>query len=425
MALDPRISLSVQPAGILEAAQQGLQFGQQYAQQKAMNPLQQEALKAQTAQTQAQAGYQNAETGKLDMAKQIAGAGYMAGAIQQLQQLPQEQRWPTAQLHLAKMQAMGLDTTGIDESHMTDDALKQAYSVVAPIAQMAQQGQRHGPQTVGGTSIINTPNGPALAVGVFNNGQFSTQTAPLGGAPMVGGETPLEKRLAELKFKQQQLELERLSALQGAQEQAPVKVQTAGNVATSEATAKAVENKKIEVLDGATAAADVMPTLKQTLSLLKSGAAETGGANVFYKKVANVLNLDTSDAETVEREFKGRLLIAGQKMKGTLSDADMKILGGTGPEFSISTKANIKILSNLMNRMDAEIERGKKIIQKNPAYGSAYIQLDEYGRGNPQDITDGKKAAPLQNSPQGDQNATNDDKKRLNEIRASKGLPPI
>jgi len=154
MAIDYTLMGQIQAPSIFSAAA----AGEANANQNMMAPLQRQAMQANTAQVQA-------ETGKLDMAKQIAGAGYMAGAIKQLQQLPQEQRWPTAQLHLAKMQAMGLDTTGVDESHMSDEGLQQAYGVVAPIAQMAQQGRAQGYQSVG-TPLVGIKDGRVVQIGL-------------------------------------------------------------------------------------------------------------------------------------------------------------------------------------------------------------------------------------------------------------------
>lgn len=362
MAIDPRISLAVQPAGILQAAQQGLQFGQQYAQQKAMNPLQQEALKAQTGQVQA-------ETGKLDMAKQIAGAGYMTGAIKQLQQLPPEQRWPTAQLHLAKMQAMGLDTTGVDESHMSDEGLQQAYGVVAPIAQMAQQGQAKGPETVGGTMLVDTPEGPQMVVGSYNNGQFSTLRSPLGGTPITGGGTLQEKSLEQLNLERQLADIRRESVVRTEQEKQPTVVQTAEQTAAAQAKVKSREEKVSEVLNKGEVSQSASKNMTAALALVEGvrgpdgeyRKANTGGAQKLLADAKAVFGFSTPDLRELEQLAMGEVIAQLNLMKGVATQSDQQAIAKLGPNPNLGNKDNIRLIKQLLKSQEAQFARAKSL----------------------------------------------------------------
>jgi hypothetical protein len=396
MALDPRISLAVQPSGILEAAQQGLQFGQQYKQQKAMGPLQQEALKAQTAQSQA-------ETGKLDMSKQIAGAGYMANSIKQLQAIPLEQRWPMAQMQMAQMQRFGMSSEGITEADMSDEALQRYYDVVAPVAQMGMQGSRAGFQAVG-TPVLGYDSSGKLvsSVNVFNpsTGETESKIVPTNVAQLANRNTGLTAAEADqARFAQagNLLGLRNEYDEAAIREQADAKARSDALAVTQKVEAEAVETKKATLLNNGEVAAVQLPRLNTVLSLLKSDRVATGGVNALYKDIANALNLDTADAETVERAFKKDLLDASADMKGVLVKSDFDLLRGTGADYSIGTKANIQILEGMQKRLNNAVVQGKKVVEKSPNYSVAYPYLSEFN-STPQKNADREppKAPPTQ-----------------------------
>lgn len=382
MAMDPRISLAVQPAGILQAAQQGLEFGQQYAQQEAMNPLQQEALKAQTGQAQAQTSQVQAETGKLDMAKQIAGAGYMAGAIKHLQQLPQEQRWPTAQLHLAKMQAMGLDTTGVDESHMSDEGLQQAYSAVAPMAQMAQQGQRQGLQSTG-TPLIGVKNGNVVQIATTfnpNTGEYESKEIPTGLT-----DTQAANRSGMTAGAANQQAAERASLL------GEVATQTAVNTITATSTPAAAAEGEKRVAGGAAqdkaekwalakdrglAAAENLPNINRSLELLDE-LEKTGGVESKLTSVANQLGLKNA----TQGELKAILI---KSMLGSLkttfgaapTEGERIMLGQAEASYEQSKDVSISLLKNAKTMAVYRVKYGLKAAQDSGDQG-AYDQISE------------------------------------------------
>ena len=375
MALDPRISLAVQPAGILQAAQQGLQFGQQYAQQKAMNPLQQEALKAQTGQVQA-------ETGKLDMAKQSAGAGYMAGAIKQLQQLPQEQRWPTAQLHLAKMQAMGLDTAGVDESHMSDEGLQQAYGVVAPIAQMAQQGKAARNKSVVGNQTISVENGQAYGVSTVYD-------------PATNTLAPVKANLGPAASLSNSLGLNAQGKTDQALNQATLIAQAQGNqalaniLAQSSPAAQAAKEKEVAVTQAkanteATAAtiADG-PTLRDGLKDLHIGLdllskMKTGGWESIKTKAAEWLGVDTANESEFISLTSVNLQDAMNAMAGVATKSDQDLVASGTFRLNIGNEANKRLIKRYIEKGTIKYNQAKKLYENDPQTYSAYEGVFDY-----------------------------------------------
>jgi len=373
MAIDYTLLGQVQPPSIYAASM----AGEDQANKNMMAPLQREAMQAQTAQSQA-------ETGKLDMAKQIAGAGYTANAIKQLQAMPLEQRWPTAQMHLAKMKAMGLDTTGVDESHMSDEGLQQAYDVVAPAAQMGMQGSKAGFQAVGTPVLGYDPNGKLVSsVNVFNpsTGQTESKIVPMNLAQVANRNTGLTAAEADqAKYTQagNLLGVRNQYDEAAIREQADAKARSDALAVTQKVEAEAVETKKATLLNNGEVAAVQLPRLNTVLGLLKSDRVETGGVNALYKDIANALNLDTADAETVERAFKKDLLDASADMKGVLVKSDFDLLRGTGADYSIGTKANIQILEGMQKRLNNAVVQGKKVVEKSPNYGGAYPYLMEF-----------------------------------------------
>lgn len=391
MALDPRISLAVQPAGILQAAQQGLQFGQQYAQQKAMNPLQQEALKAQTGQVQA-------ETGKLDMAKQIAGAGYMAGAIKQLQQLPLDQRWAQAQAAMPYLQTFGIDTSGITPDNMSDDWLKRSYDAVAPIAQMAQQGQAKGPETVGGTMLVDTPEGPQMVVGSYNNGQFSTLRSPLGGTPITGGGTLQEKSFAELNLERQKLDLERASALRALQEQQQTIVQTKQQTAAAEAGAKSRNETINEVLSKGEVIQSASKNMTAALELVEGvrdekgefRKANTGGVQKLLADGKAIFGWSTPDLRELEQLAMGEVIAQLNLMKGVATKSDQEAIAKLGPSPNFGNKDNIVLIKRLLKRQDEQFSRAKSLYND---YKAGYPQYKYIYEGGAATKTEAKQPA--------------------------------
>lgn len=391
MAIDPRISLGVQPAGILQAAQQGLQFGQQYAQQKAMNPLQQEALKAQTGQVQA-------ETGKLDIAQKIAGAKYMANTIQNLLQRPEEQRWPQAQAAMPYLQSFGLDTSGITPDQMSDEWLNRSYDVVAPLAQIAQQGQAKGPETVGGTMLIDTPEGPQMVVGSYNNGQFSTLRSPLGGTPITGGGTLQEKNLAELNLEREKLNLERASALRALQEQQQTIVETKQQTAAAEARAKSKNETINEVLSKGAVIQSASKNMTAALELVEGvrdekgelRKANTGGVQKLLADGKAIFGWSTPDLRELEQLAMGEVIAQLNLMKGVATKSDQEAIAKLGPNPNFGNKDNIVLIKRLLKKYEGEFLLAKSLYSD---YKADYPQYKYIYEGGAATKTEAKQPA--------------------------------
>ena len=375
MAIDPRISLAVQPAGILQAAQQGLQFGQQYAQQKAMNPLQQEALKAQTGQVQA-------ETGKLDMAKQIAGAGYMANTIQKLQQLPLDQRWAQAQAAMPYLQTFGIDTSGITPDNMSDDWLGRSYNAVAPLAQMAQQGQAAQNKSVVGNQTISVENGQAYGVSTVYD-------------PATNTLVPVKANLGPAASLSNSLGLNAQGKTDQALNQATLIAQAQGNqalaniLAQSSPAAQAAKEKEIAVTQAkanaeATAAtiADG-PTLRDGLKDLHIGLdlvskMKTGGWESIKTKAAEWLGVDTANESEFISLTSANLQAAMNAMAGVATKSDQDLVASGTFRLNIGNEANKRLIKRYIEKGTIKYNQAKKLYENDPQTYSAYEGVFDY-----------------------------------------------
>jgi len=285
---------------------------------------------------------------------------------------------------MAQMQRFGMSSEGTTEADMSDEALQRHYDAVAPVAQMGTQGSRAGFQAVGTPVLGYDPNGKLVSsVNVFNpsTGETEAKIVPMNLAQMANRNTGLTAAEAD------QAKLAQAGNLLGVRnqydeaairEQADAKARSDALAVTQKVEAEAVETKKATLLNNGEVAAVQLPRLNTVLSLLKSDRVATGGVNALYKDIANTLNLDTADAETVERAFKKDLLDASADMKGVLVKSDFDLLRGTGADYSIGTKANIQILEGMQKRLNNAVVQGKKIVEKSPNYGGAYPYLMEF-----------------------------------------------
>lgn len=368
MAIDPRISLAVQPAGILQAAQQGLQFGQQYAQQKAMNPLQQEALKAQTGQVQA-------ETGKLDMAKRVAGAGYMANTIQELMKMPMEQRFTHAQKAAPYVKEFGLNIDDLTPENLTDEALGSYYKVVAPLAQMAQQRQQQGLQSTG-TPLIGVKNGNVVQVATTfnpNTGEYESKEIPTGLT-----DTQTANRYGMTAAAANQQAAERASLLGGvatqtavntAQATQPITVATAGETAAAKKKAEEKEQKIREVLDTGEVTQSASKNMKAALDLVlgvkdEDGnyrKANTGGVQKVVADAKAVFGWSTPDLRELEQLAMTEVIAQLNLMKGVATKSDQEAIAKLGPNPNFGNKDNIVLIKRLLRKQEDYYARAKAL----------------------------------------------------------------
>lgn len=374
MALDPRISLAVQPAGILQAAQQGLQFGQQYAQQKAMNPLQQEALKAQTAQVQA-------ETGKLDMAKRVAGAGYMANTIQELMKMPMEQRFTHAQKAAPYVKEFGLNIDDLTPENLTDEALGSYYKVVAPLAQMAQQGQARVTDVIG-TPMPNTVNGKVYMLTQTRNpdGTITTKNIPSD----VAAENVLDRMglNAQGKTDREVNQATLIAQAQGNQALANI-------LAQSSPAAQAAKEKEIAVTQAkanteATAATIAEgPTLRDGLKDLHIGLdlvskMKTGGWESIKTKAAEWLGVDTANESEFISLTSANLQDAMNAMAGVATKSDQDLVASGTFRLNIGNEANKRLIKRYIERGTIKYNQAKKLYENDPQTYSAYEGVFDY-----------------------------------------------
>lgn len=375
MALDPRISLAVQPAGILQAAQQGLQLGQQYAQQKAMNPLQQEALKANTAHVQA-------ETGKLDMAKQIAGARYVQNTIQELMKMPAgEQRFAHAQKAAPYAKEFGINIDDLTPENLTDEALGSYYKVITPIAQMAQQGQAARTNVIG-TPMPNTINGQVHMLTQVQNpdGTITTQNIPSN----VAAENVLDRMglNAQGKTDREVNQATLIAQAQGNQALANILAQSSPSAQAAKEKEIAVTQAKANTEATAATIADG-PTIRDGLKDLHIGLdllnkMKTGGWESIKTKAAEWLGSDTANESEFISLTSRNLQDAMNAMAGVATKSDQDLVASGTFRLNIGNEANKRLIKRYIEKGTIKYNQAKKLYENDPQTYSAYQGAFDY-----------------------------------------------
>jgi len=352
MAIDASIPLSGRPLSIADAANQGLAFGQNMQQQIAL-----------TQKTQMDAQEQG-------QANEIKAARLMHDTSVQLKSLPIEQRAAVAQQALPVLAKLGVDTSKIDTSNLTDDVLDQSINALQPFT--VNMDQRMASSRPIGNETIVDKNGTAYAQSrVFDPrtqkvSLIETALGPSSSITNRMGQTAQDQYTNALRLKQQQEAYAAQKALEVAGGKSAIELQQEINktpiIAQQEAEKKATE-QRAEYKKQAVAAAENIPTLERAIEL--NNKVVTGGSQAALQAAANYLGVASSDPGELRSLLNQNIL--GQLKStfgGNPTEGERAALGQAQASFNQSGEVNQALLDNALKLARMRVNRGKQAANK-------------------------------------------------------------
>lgn len=342
MAIDASIPLGGRPLSIADAANQGLAFGQNMQQQRAL-----------TQKTQMDAQEQ-------EQANEIKAARLMHDTSVQLKSLPIEQRAAVAQQALPVLAKLGVDTSKIDTSNLTDDVLDQSINALKPFT--VNMDQRIASASPTGSESIVDRNGTAYSqIKVFDPktqkiSLIETALGPTSSLTNRMGQTAETAAEQAIRLKREQEAIAANSALNVAAGQANIKLGTEQAMtpilAQQEASKKigsGTATTSLDVIDLGEKAAPIIPRVERGIELL--GKVDTGGFDAQMKAIADYTGADTADASELQSIFSEQLLSQMQSMKGlgAMSEGDRKAIESGIASWGKSAAGNKRILQNYLS----------------------------------------------------------------------------
>ena len=385
MAIDASIPLQGRQPSIADAANQGLMFGQQMQQQKAL-----------TQKTQMDAQEQ-------EQANEIKAARLMHDTSVQLKSLPLEQRSAVAQQAIPVLAKLGVDVSKIDTSNLTDDVLDQSINALKPFTVNLDQGMASS-RPVGNETIVDR-NGTAYAqTRVFDprTNKVSLLETALGPTSSIAnrmGQTAEDEYTRALRLKREQEAIAAQNALMVASGQANIKLGTEGQMIPilerqeeSKKLGAGMAASTLDIIDLGEKAAPIVPRIERGIELLNK--VDTGGFDAQMKAIADYTGADTADASELESIFSEQLLSQMQSMKGlgAMSEGDRKAIESGIASWGKSAEGNKRILKNYLSVLKRQKNNALQEIdrQGRDKFRGAYERI----KGAAQEPTPSPAAAP-------------------------------
>lgn len=355
MALNPSISLQANVPNIGLAAQQGLLSGQQFSQNAAMAPLQQQA-----AQQQIDIGQQQLDQN--NYTQSLQQARLLHASINKLRALPEgESRYATAQKLIPQLASAGIDTAKIDlNAHLDNGTLDSSIAALEPFiaAQEAAKNRANIQQVANAPVRVDGKEMLQVVTLDPNSGATKTSLVPYAGDLLnKTGLTPEELQSQRVDLERQRQNL----LLQGEVNRI---TQTSNLKAQSGAESLAAQEEVKAAVPVLATAAEMAPTISDInrgLELLKQ--VKTGGAQSQIKSLANYLGVTSSDAGELESLLVGRVNDLLAQQKGVQTDADYARFQKESPNYKTSNDVNIRLLERLRDKSVKYLDRAQRIAE--------------------------------------------------------------